>query len=1792
MKNRFVFLLALAIAFLVSSSSLFSQNIQMAITGPAVVCGGNCYTYTAVLSSPSGPITHFVNYEWTVTINGNSTTFSSTEPKIDLCFPVSSGTITISLVATSDDGLQKAAALYPVFVLPYQPVEIISSNVSACSPDSLTQGQDQQCEKVCPNSIVTYSLKDPPVVGAGGTNSSTTWSVIGAQSYTVNQPNAASVTVNWGATGAGSVSVVIIGNPNTPTGGNGCSGEASLCITIVEEPEAKFLPDPAPAAPTDTLQVCKDQTVWFQNQSLYADTYEWYFSDDASVSTSTDPQHTFLTPGLYAVRLIARSACLCSDTTEAWIEVLDAEAPTLDCIGDICPGATVTYKATSNCSGITWAVSANGTPLSGGSPGADSITIQWNTGPVGLITLSNFTCTGQVCPQPTQIRIPVIDDLAEIRGPEKVCPGAEEIYSIYPYGGTGFVWTLNGGGQITDGQGTNSVTIKWNDFANPNTTYWLSVQYDNCYLGCGGRDSIPVRIVSPFVINGPVETCENTSKNFTSRLTSNNQSIVCNWTVRAPDGSIGWTSAAPTAAPSILFDKGPGTYRIQAVPDNPLLSCSERADWSLNVPALPDAPTGIAGPTLICPGQTFTYSASGLPASADIRWTVQNGSGAATTLFGNPVNVTWGATGPYQLEAAQVSADGLGCLSPPVQLNLQVLGALVIAGPASRCANSTATYTAPLMPGIPYQWTLQPADAGTISQGQGTNTIEVFWQTPGNHQVSLSACNLSATRAVVVNPLAAPVVNPPGPLCPGATAIVQTSTPYATYTWADAGTGGPLGSAATVDLGPGNYAVTVTDANGCTGSTQFGIEDAPIPTLTVSTPNPTGFCNNSETVVMQVLTNTDGNLSYEWFRDGVALGVNATSYSTNQYGQYTVQATTPAGCTAQAGPITIFEDCGGGGGGAPCPIAPDCPPGSVNLQIIPSLRCDSFNFQLSGANYVAGSGQWYFGQSGGALAGTATGDTPSFVFPNPGYYLTGIIVELSSGLVCRVIDSLAVEAVARFTAQPACPGTASGFKDISLFLPNSGITNWNWDFGDPASGANNSSIVRNASHLYATGGTYPVSLTVTANSGCTASTTVATDIPMPVTPVFAAPPANCAGNALAFSSSPLSVEWNFGDPASGTVNQATGQTVYHIFPAGNYTVTATATDAFGCKTTGSQNITIVPNALSGTITPANPSPLCQGRFLTLTAPAGGISYLWSDNSQANTLVVQTEGVYSVTLTNANGCTYAPPAVQVDVLPDPNAVVKALLTNELGQTIGVAYPTHTVCYGEDVRLFAQGSGGYTYQWSNGSIGTSIDFSAGHNGVLPVGAHLYTVTVTELSTGCTAVTAPFLVTVNPVPTGFSIANSSAPACAAANNTLNYTGPNPGNWQYVWNTGQSGVPLQTENPGVFYLRVVNEFGCEARSNPLTILPGPNVGALPAGCHTRCKPDTLCLPLLPNIASWQWYLNGSPLPGATGPNFIAQQSGTYWAQLTDFNGCTNKSGDLSLQLLDGYGNILGQVWSDVNNNGLIDSADTLVSGIAVRLLQGATPAGTAQSGLAGAFAFTNILSTNYSVEIDPVLLPAGWQIVVGNDPAMLSGCNAETQVGLLLKAVCLSTITSNVQLSACPGGSALYNGTPIAVGSSQAFPFVSVAGCDSVVTVTVTPYATSTGTLNASACPGSSFDYNGTPVPAGTTQDFVLQNYLGCDSILTVAVSALPLSTGTLNASACPGSSFDYNGTPVLAGTSHTFFLQNYLGCDSILTVAVSALPVSTGTLNGSACPGSSFDYNGTPVPAGTSQTFVLQN
>src|SRR5205823_13781526 len=99
-----------------------------------------------------------------------------------------------------------------------------------------------------------------------------------------------------------------------------------------------------------------------------------------------------------------------------------------------------------------------------------------------------------------------------------------------------------------------------------------------------------------------------------------------------------------------------------------------------------------------------------------------------------------------------------------------------------------------------------------------------------------------------------------------------------------------------------------------------------------------------------------------------------------------------------------------------------------------------------------------------------------------------------------------------------------------------------------------------------------------------------------------------------------------------------------VHTGGNYSVTVT--DANGCRATSTPvSVTVNPRPSTPVVTASGPTTFCPGGSVTLTAPAG-FSYLWSNGATTQSTTVSTSNNYSVTVTDANGCSATSAATSV------------------------------------------------------------------------------------------------------------------------------------------------------------------------------------------------------------------------------------------------------------------------------------------------------------------------------------------------------------------------------------------------------------------------------------------------------------------------------------------------------------------------------------------------------------------
>jgi PKD repeat protein len=237
-----------------------------------------------------------------------------------------------------------------------------------------------------------------------------------------------------------------------------------------------------------------------------------------------------------------------------------------------------------------------------------------------------------------------------------------------------------------------------------------------------------------------------------------------------------------------------------------------------------------------------------------------------------------------------------------------------------------------------------------------------------------------------------------------------------------------------------------------------------------------------------------------------------------------------------------------------------------------------------------------------------------------------------------------------------------------------------------------------------TSGTY--SVTVTKSSGCVATSNAITVTvnPLPAAPSItpSGPTTFCNGGSVDLTSSQTTgILWN---------NQATAAMIT-VNASGTYEVTYT--DANGCSaTSASVMVTVNPNPAAPTISANGPTTFCTGDSVVLTSSESN-GNVWAPNMETTqSITVMNSGSYSVTYTDANGCsaTSATTTVSSSAAPAPTVQVN-------GAT--------SLCPGETVTLTA--SPADSYLWSPGGETTqSITVNA-------AGTYFVTVTNTDPCNG---------------------------------------------------------------------------------------------------------------------------------------------------------------------------------------------------------------------------------------------------------------------------------------------------------------------------------------------------------------------------------------------------------------------------------------------------------------------------
>lgn len=297
--------------------------------------------------------------------------------------------------------------------------------------------------------------------------------------------------------------------------------------------------------------------------------------------------------------------------------------------------------------------------------------------------------------------------------------------------------------------------------------------------------------------------------------------------------------------------------------------------------------------------------------------------------------------------------------------------------------------------------------------------------------------------------------------------------------------------------------------------------------------------------------------------------------------------------------------------------------------------------------------------------------------------------------------------------------------------------------------------------------------------------------------------------------------------------------------------------------------------------------ICDGNskelMLDTIASIAGLSFQWKlDGSNipgatTPTYTAHDPGNYTLVQSDTFGCVRTSPIKQIKTLPLPVANFTAT-----GNT--------TFCEGGSVILQADIYPGYSYKWLRDGV------SAGSKNNVKASLGGDYVVVAKLSI-CTDTSDPLTVTVQPAPPTAITTSDPTTFCSGSSALLQALPAGPLN-TYLW-TRDGDTLSETGNThnalvkGTFKTLVTDENGCSKWSAGLKISvnPSPTATITPMGPTTIPSPGSVKLRASNSAGyTWQWFMDGNPIPGATLRDYIATAGGSYTVSITR-GSCTSVS-------------------------------------------------------------------------------------------------------------------------------------------------------------------------------------------------------------------------------------------------------------------------------------------------------------
>jgi len=831
------------------------------------------------------------------------------------------------------------------------------------------------------------------------------------------------------------------------------------------------------------------------------------------------------------------------------------------------------------------------------------------------------------------------------------------------------------------GDGSLNDTINFPD--DPNLTHQYSqpgryvvTLYITNSFGCQDNYVFPVDVIPNPIANYYFDgNCDGQVVKFQNASFANGPGNLVAWRWDFDDPASGINNTSDIEDPEHVFS-GPGSYYVSLIATN-YNNCSDTMTKLITINPLPlvdfiHSPVCLESPAFFNPDPAFVN----IPFITGWNWDFGDG------ITSNEQNSIHQYNAPGTYTVTFTITDSLGCFnSISREIIVNPLPVAHYDAGTDNCSGSNVTFTnySNSPSGYIVQWIWDFGDGNSITVlHPGNPTVTHIYNQEGIYPVLLSvqssdSCWSSELQQIVIKPGAVANFDYTSPPCSEApvsfTDLTQNNGGGSIVAWSW-NFGDPASASYNTSAiqnpeheygASGLYTVMlhVTLANGCSSEVEREITVSPVlPVDFISDirceENPVQFQPDASVVDIPSVT--------EWlwdFGDGFTSGQQTPVHVYPNPGNYQVTLT-----------ITDINSCKNSITKAVVIIPKPIAAFGVSTPICSQASSQFTDLSSAPLGYII-KWHWDFGDGTTHTVLFPAQPDVSHLYANYGTFTVSLTVTTGDSCSNTITNPVVVKPnpLADFSYGGTCRNEAVQFDDLSQ-SGSGGLIQWQWDFGDPASGSNNISTLQNAIHLYSSAGIYTVKLIAVNTEGC--SDTAVKQLTIHELPVVNfTSEAGCENDSTHFISSgfvnanaTVSRLWEFGDGFTSPEIDP-----YHIYAStGVYSVTLTVTDTAGCVNTKTSSITITPPPLAFFQVSAygcTNNPL-QFDDLSIAATGQISSWMWDFGDGNDTLILAPSnpdishiyslpGSYVITLkiVTQQGCEneYTRP---VTVLPGPGA----------------------------------------------------------------------------------------------------------------------------------------------------------------------------------------------------------------------------------------------------------------------------------------------------------------------------------------------------------------------------------------------------------------------------------------------------------------------------------------------------------------------------------------------------------